>query len=174
MPILDPLVSRAKFTRAVREVEAEQGRYEGVWRLRRAAYPHLLVDVMSGPDMPLFTLWLGMENWDFLPPTATLLDLSLMARMPPGSVPGTVEDLGAPVNHLVASPNAPGLWFCSPGFYEYHSIYADDRWEMVRGTAEGGIVRIIERACDLIDRHAAAAGPAAPAIAPARPGRAGG
>lgn len=158
-------------------MRAEQGSYEGVWRLRRAAYPNILVDVMSGPDTPLFTLWLGLENWDFLPPTATILDLSLITRMPPGSVPGVVEEHpDAQVNHLVASPTMPALWFCSPGFYEYHAAYPDDRWELIRGTREGRITSIIERACDLVDRHAAAAGPATPVIgqaaaATARPRR---
>ena len=120
---------------------------------------------MSGPDTPLFTLWLGMENWNFLPPTATLLDLSLITRMPPGSVPDAVEEHpDAQVNHPVASPGMPALWFCSPGFYEYHAAYPDDRWELIRGTREGKITRIIERACDLVDRRAAAAGPVAPMI----------
>lgn len=58
----------------------------------------------------------------------------------------------------------PALWFCSPGFYEYHAAYPDDRWELIRGTREGKITRIIERACDLVDRRAAAAGPVAPMI----------
>lgn len=57
--------------------------------------------------------------------------------MPPGSVPGAVEDLDAPVNHLAASTGMPALWFCSPGFYEYHAAYPDDRWELIRGTRLG-------------------------------------
>ena len=156
MPILDPLVARAKFAKAVKEINAKRRLYSGVWRFRRAAYPNLLIDIMSGPERPLFTLVLGMENWDLLPPTATLVDLGIKSALPQGSVPGAVENLGVPVSHLVSSHNVPWMWFCSPGFYEYHLYYPQDRWELIRRTKQGRITGIIEAACNLIDRRRAA------------------
>ena len=137
-------------------MRAKQDIYKGVWRFRAAAYPSILVDVMAGPDRPLFTLLLGMENWNFLPPTATLLDLRLLFRLSPVTVPGVVEDLGIPVNHVVGSGNSPGVWFCSPGFYEYHARYPEDRWDLIRNTKQGEITEIIVQACNLIDRRKAA------------------
>ena len=138
------------------EVRAKQDTYEGVWRLRDAPYPNILIDIMAGPRRPLFVLLLGMENWNFLPPTATLLDPSLLFSLSARSVPGAVEDLGAPVNHVVSSPGSPKVWFCSPGFYEYHECYPEDRWELIRNTEQGKITEIIVRACNLVDRRRAA------------------
>ena len=158
IPILNPSVAKAKFARAVEEVKEKQGTYEDVWRLRGVSYPTILVDMMAGPRRPLFTLMLGMENWNFLPPTATLLDLSLHFYLSPGSVPGVAEDLGAPVNHVAGSSDMRGAWFCSPGFYEYHARYPEDRWELIRDTDRGTITEIIVQACNLVDRHRAAEG----------------
>lgn len=172
MPILDPLVARAKFAKAVKEVRAKRHLYSGMWRLRRVAYPNLLIDIMSGPERPLFTLVLGMENWDLLPPTATLVDLGIRSMLPQGSVLGVVENPNVPVSHLVSSRNVPWMWFCSPGFYEYHLYYPQDRWELIRGTRRGRITGIIEAACNLIDRRKAAdihPTPGAKAAAPPPP-----
>ena len=124
--------------------------------MRRAAHPYLLIDVMSGPDRPLFVLLLGMENWDFLPPTATLLDLDAAMEVAPSSVRGVADMAG--VDHVASTPGRPGVWFCSPGFYEYHENYPDDRWEYVRRTGRGRITSIIEQACQLVDRYGAAGG----------------
>lgn len=93
-----------------------------------------------------------MENWDFLPPRATLLSLDLKKLLVPEQVPGAEEDPVNPVNHLVFNKNTRKLWFCSPGFHEYHEYYPEDRWELMRGTDQGTITWIVERACNLIDR----------------------
>ena len=140
------------------EVRASERAHEGMWRLRGESYPRILIDMMAGPRRPLFTLVLGMENWNFLPPTATLLDLNLQFHLSPGSVPGVADDLGVPVNHVVGSSDVQGAWFCSPGFYEYHARYPEDRWELIRDTEEGKITAIIVQACNLVDRHRAAGG----------------
>lgn len=139
-------------------MRANERTYEGMWRLKGVLYPIILIDMMAGPRRPLFTMMLGMENWNFLPPTATLLDLNLHFHLSPGSVPGVAEDLGIRVNHVAGSSDAQGAWFCSPGFYEYHARYPEDRWELIRDTEEGKITAIIVQACNLVDRHRAAGG----------------
>ena len=53
--------------------------------------------------------------------------------------------------HIFSSHNQY-IWFCSPGFAEYHMYYKPDRWELIRNTSQGKISWIINRAISLIDR----------------------
>lgn len=115
-------------------------------------FPIILIDVLSSSGKPAFTLLMNLENWDFLPPTATLLSLDLRTKLVPNQVPGSIEDPKEPINHVVYNKNKQKIWFCSPGFAEYHEHYPEDRWEHIRGTDQGTIMWIVDRACSLIDR----------------------
>ncbi len=123
-----------------------------MWNLRYTDFPIILIDILSSSRKPVFTLLLGMENWNVLPPRATILSLDLKRLLTPGDVPGAIEGPDKPVNHIVGYTNNPRVWFCSPGFYEYHEYYPEDRWELVRETDQGKITWIVNHACDMIDR----------------------
>jgi hypothetical protein len=152
--LLEPLVAKAKFAKAVEELEGVKDVYGGIWRLRNVAYPALFIDVLSAESKkPAVTLYMNLRNFDFLPPSATLLSLDLRTKLTPENVPGTVQESEDKINHVVWSKET-GLWFCSPGFHEYHEFYYPlDPWELVRGTERGSITWIVNQACNLIDRH---------------------
>lgn len=148
-------MSARKFAGAVSELRAAEASYAGVWRLRNASYPNILIDVVGG-SRALLTLLFRMEDWNFLPPRATVLSLDLRRLLAPAEVPGAAEAQdGQTVRHVAHTENVPGLWFCSPGFREYHERYPVDRWERIRGGEGGRITHIVKRACDLIDRGGA-------------------
>lgn len=99
------------------------------------------------------TLSLNLENWNFLPPRATLLSIDLRRALSHNEIPETVEDPQHHVNHITTYENVPGVWFCLPGFFEYHEYYGDvDRWELIKNTDEGKILHIVNQACNKIDR----------------------
>lgn len=133
-------------------MKSAQEIYKNIWKLRHVAFPTILIDVLSSSGKSALTLLLNLENWDFLPPSATLISLNLRVKLIPEQVPGAIEDPKEPLNHIVYNKNKNSIWFCSPGFYEYHEHYPEDRWEHVRGTDQGTITWIVERACSLIDR----------------------
>lgn len=108
---------------------------------------------MRGPRIHLFTLLFRMEDWDFLPPRATVLSRDLRRLLSLAEVPGAVEEQdGRQVRHIACTHGVPGLWFCSPGFREYHDRYPMDRWGRIRRGTDGRITQIVKRACDMIDR----------------------
>lgn len=146
-------MARTKFASAVKDLGSSQPAYGRVWRMRYSKYPRIFVDVLSSSSARSITLLLGMENWDFLPPTASFLSADLRRVLSAGEVPGAVENPSAPVNHIVESGGIQRAWICSPGFYEYHEFYPEDRWEKIRNTREGTITWIVNRACDLVDRR---------------------
>lgn len=152
--LLEPLVARSKFEGAVEELKQAKDSYDGIWRMRHAAYPSLFIDVISATSkQPAITLYMNLRNFDFMPPGATLLSLDLRTKLIPENVPGTVQDSEDKINHIVWSKET-GLWFCSPSFHEYHEFYHPlDPWELVRGTDRGKITWIVNQACNLIDRH---------------------
>ena len=106
--------------------------------MRYAQYPTILLDVLCARGI---TLLLNLENWDFLPPQATLISTDLQSKT-----------TRSPGRHIVLNKNTGLLWFCSPGFFEYHTQYPVDRWDLIRGTYPGSITGIVEQACNMIDR----------------------
>ena len=153
LPILEPAISKIKFEEAVNKLKSVQESYKKVWKLRYVKYPIILIDVLSKTEKPALTLLLNLENWDFLPPSATLIGTDLRNHLSPEHVPEAFDDPQHPVKHIVFNQNMRQIWFCSPGFYEYHQYYPEDRWEVIKKTNEGSITWIVERACNLIDRQ---------------------
>ena len=80
------------------------------------------------------------------------MNVNLRQQLTPANVPHAVENTKEPINHIVWNDQIKKLWFCSPGFCEYHEFYQEDRWELIRGTEQGKITWIVERACNLINR----------------------
>ena len=153
LPILEPAVSQIKFNEAVSDLNSVQETYKKVWKLRYVKYPIILIDVLSKTEKPALTLFLNLENWDFLPPSATLISVDLRKYMVPEQVPEAFDDPQHPSKHIVFSNITNQIWFCSPSFYEYHQSYPEDRWELIKKTDEGTITWIVDRACTLIARQ---------------------
>ena len=153
LPILESAVSKTKFREASDELASAQEAYKKIWKLRYVKYPIILIDVLSKTEKPALTLLLNLENWDFLPPRATLISVDLRRYMNPAQVPEAFDDLQNPDRHIVLDPRVNQIWFCSPSFYEYHRLYPEDRWELIKNTDGGTITWIVNRACDLIDRQ---------------------
>ena len=147
------MVARSKFAAAVKELESSQPVYNQVWRIRHSKYPRIFVDVLSSSSARSIALLLRMENWNFLPPMASFFSSDLRKILHTGDIPGAIENPSNPVHHIVESDGRPAAWICSPGFYEYHEFYPEDRWEKIRDTDGGTITWIVNRACDLVDRR---------------------
>ena len=45
------------------------------------------------------------------------------------------------------------VWFCSPGFNQYHERYLEDKWEYMRNTDRGKISWIVDTAISHIERR---------------------
>ena len=151
LPILESAVSQIKFNEVINELNSVQETYKKVWKLRYATHPIILIDVLSKTEKPALTLFLNLENWDFLPPSATLINVDSQKYMMPDQVPEAL-DPQHPVKHIVFNQATKRIWFCSPSFYEYHQFYPEDRWELIKKTDGGTITWIVDRVCTLIDR----------------------
>lgn len=152
MPILDPLVSRPKFDRAVRDLREVERQYHRVWRLREPQYPLIFLDVLSVHGRPLLTLMLGMQGWDFLPPFATIVDRDSLEPLPFRRIPAAADTPDGAGGRFVGIGKEGRGAFCCPGFREYHLWYPEDPWERARGTDRGTIVWIVEQASNMINR----------------------
>ena len=116
-------------------------------------FPTILIDVLSSSGKPAFTLLMNLENWDFLPPNVTLTSLDLKKNLVVDQVPEAFDDPQKRIKHIVFNLNTKRIWFCSPGFFEYHQFYPEDRWELIKKTDQGKISWIVNRVCTLIDRE---------------------
>lgn len=155
MPILDPLVSGPKYREAYRALQGAQASYKRVWRLRPPDPPLIFLDVLSPHGRPLFTLKMDMTDWDFCPPSVTVVDRDSLEPLPPQRVPASAVDmLDDSVGHLAAvgSGSARRSEFCCPGFRWYHLRTPEDPWDRIRGTDRGTILWVAEQACNMLGR----------------------
>lgn len=152
MPILDPLVSKPKFDMAVRDLREVERQYRKVWRMREPQFPLIFLDILSVHGRPLFTLRLDMQDWDFLPPYATIVDKGSDEPLPSKRVPAAADMSDGSKGHFVGVNRGRQGAFCCPGFLDYHRWTPEDPWERVRNTDRGTIVWIVEQACNMIDR----------------------
>jgi hypothetical protein len=72
-------------------------------------------------------------------------------QLPVEAVPAAI-DRKEGIGHIYASRDSR-LWFCNPCFQEYHELYPEDPWELIRTTDQGRITWIVERACNLVNRE---------------------
>lgn len=80
------------------------------------------------------------------------MDISFKLYLTHEQVPAAINGTPDGHPHVVFNPQTKRCWFCSPGFQEYHDLYHEDPWELIRGTKEGEIVSIVNTICNLIDR----------------------
>ena len=80
------------------------------------------------------------------------MDINFKRFLTPEEVPADIKNTPDGRSHIVFNQNTRRCWFCSPGFFEFHVMYPEDPWELIRDTKEGNIVTIIETICNLIDR----------------------
>ena len=155
MPILDSLVSGPKYREAYRALQGAQDSYKRVWRLRPPSPPLIFLDILSPHGRPLFALKMDMTDWDFWPPTVTVVDRDSLEPLPPKRIPAAAVDmLDGSVGHLatVGSGSDGRREFCCPGFRWYHQRTPEDPWDCIRGTDRGTILWIAEQACNMLDR----------------------
>ena len=143
---MDSRISQERFRQAADELRSAQGAYGGVWSIRSCEYPFVLLDIMSGSSAPCLVLALNMRNWDFWPPEAAYRSLDLRRPLAKKEIPAATE---GSVSHIQDGRN--GAWPCSPGFLQYHRMYHEDSWQLLRGSCT--ITWIVERACDMVDRR---------------------
>lgn len=155
MPILDPLVSGPKYREAYRALQGAQDSYKKMWRLRPPSPPFIFLDILSPHGRPLFALKMDMTDWDFWPPSVTVVDMDSLEPLPPKRVLAAAADmLDGSVGHLatVGSRSNGQSEFCCPGFWWYHQRTSEDPWDRIRGTDRGTILWIAEQACNMLDR----------------------
>ena len=106
---------------------------------------------MSGSSAPCLGLHLNMENWDLWPPVAAYVSADLRRCLSSEEILAFSDDPAEPVRHIVDDGQGRA-WPCSPGFLQYHVLYPEDSWQVIRGTGSGTITWIVGRACDMVDR----------------------
>ncbi len=95
-------------------------------------------------------MYFDLTNWDFQPPKVTILSPNLRTILKDSQIPQNIDPIDNS-KHIFSNQNGRS-WFCSPGFFEYHDFYSVDPWELIRGTDDGCISWIVDRAIQLIDR----------------------
>ena len=135
---------------AVNSLKEIEEQYKNIWNLRYISYPLILIDVLSTSGKPLLTLYVNLENWNFLAPAVTLLSVDLKRRLRIEQITEKT-DPQKPDKHIVS--DSIHIWFCSPGFFEYHQFYPEDKWELIKNTDQGTIKWIVESAVMSINRE---------------------
>lgn len=152
IPVLDRRVSQEKFRQAEAELRSVQETYSRVWQIASCKYPVMGIYIMSGSSAPCLGLSLNMKNWDLWPPQALYASSDLRRCLSSAEIPAFLDDPAEPVSHIV-DDGLGRAWPCSPGFHQYHILYSEDSWQVIRGTGSGAITWIVERACDMVDRE---------------------
>lgn len=135
---------------AVKSLKEIEKQYENIWNLRCISYPRIFIDVLSTSGKPLLTLYMNLENWNFLAPVVTLLSVDLKRYL---GVEQIIENIDPQKPHKHIVTNSIRIWYCSPGFFEYHQSYPKDRWELIKNTDQGTIKWIVENAVMSINRE---------------------
>lgn len=166
---VDPAVSRAKFSREIREFRRMEDTYrKRGWFLLKARFPDVLV-VLTAPHVTPAAVVTGVTldytNYDAAPPSVKLVnpftlvpyrwrDLPLERQLlravgnspqeVPGLPRGVVLQQGQPL--LVAHGPDDIPFLCVAGTREYHQhpAHSGDAWELHRQAGEGRLVRILE------------------------------
>lgn len=131
-------------------MRSAQSAYGRVWSIRSCKYPVLLIDIMSGSSVPSLVLSLNMQNWDLLPPLAEYMSADLSRRLSSAEIPASTDDPSESVPHIV-DDRLGRAWPCSPGFLQYHMMYPEDNWQLIRESCS--ITWIAGRACNMVDRE---------------------
>lgn len=124
-------------------------KYSGIWLIDKVYFPFIRLIIKDLSGQPSIGILLNLRNYDYLPPSVSLMDTSFKRLLNPREVQGVLDAEGR--RHIVHGANGI-LWFCEVGTYEYHSFYRKDPWELVRCTNRGNIFSIVERTINLIDR----------------------
>jgi Predicted metal binding domain len=164
---VDPAVSRAKFSRELREYRALAAEYRGRgWFLLEASWPTVLV-LLAAPQIrpPALVAAVRFDytNYDSAPPSVQLLNPftlepyrqhELPTQMP-RAVGVAPQVQGLPPGMVVGQMQQPLLiahgpndipFLCIAGVREYHEhpAHTGDAWELHRADGAGRLVRILE------------------------------
>ena len=151
LAILDENVAQIKFNIAKKELELESKNQKHRWKLRYIKFPYILIDVLTLSGKPALVLSLYLANWDFQAPSITLLHKDLYRPCIIYEIP-IANDPDDGRRHIYTDQNGL-VWFCSPGFNQYHERYLEDKWEYMRNTDRGKISWIVDTAISHIERR---------------------
>lgn len=87
-----------------------------------------------------------------MPPVAAYLSPDLIRFFSAREIPESADDPSNPARHIVDDRQGRA-WPCSPGFLQYHLLYPEDSWQLIRGGSSGTITWIVDRACSMVDRR---------------------
>lgn len=168
--LVDPAVSRAKFSRELDAYRAREDEHlRRGWWLLKADFPEVFV-VFAAPQLAppavIFGASLDFTNYDLWPPSVRLVD-------PFTRVPYTQRELPVPLLRRITTPAPEGFaqmglgpgeivqnvplmqahapddvpFFCIPGVREYHEHpgHSGDAWLLHRGQGEGTLYFLLEK-----------------------------
>ena len=164
---VDPVVSRAKFDRELREYRSMEADYRARgWFLVKADWPLVLVVLASSRTTPpaiVTAVQFDYTNYDAEPPSVCMIDpfsgRRLLAKeLPtrlPRLIPGSEVPIPGPGGSKVRLNTAQDLmqahspddvpFLCVSGVKEYHNHpgHSGDPWELHRAAGEGRLVRLL-------------------------------
>jgi hypothetical protein len=171
---VDPAVALKKFNRELDSYRREESRYRARgWWLLEVAYPTMLFAMVATkiqPHVVVFGVALDFTDYDFRPPSVTLVNpitkIPYSAEELPTNLPRLVEPKPEHVAQAAAAgqdvsggvlqplmqahPGGPPF-LCLPGVREYHDhpAHSGDLWLLRRGSGEGRLIWLLEQ----LDRY---------------------
>jgi len=124
-----------------------------IWEIDGVHFPIIRLVIKDPIGTPRVGVVLNLRNFDYGPPSATLMDIHFKRYLVPEDVPATTEGTPDGRSHIMFNQITRRCWFCSPGLQEYHDLYPEDPWELIRSRAQGSIISIVNNICNLIDRR---------------------
>lgn len=143
-------MAKKKFEKVTEEIENIKSIYSDIWVIDGINFPFIKLIIKNSSGKPSIGLLLNLRDYDFMPPSVNVMDISFKRPLTLAEIPGNLDSNG--YSHVVHNKKNKKVWFCEVGTFEYHLFYNEDPWELVRYTANGTILSIIERIISLIDR----------------------
>lgn len=164
--VVDPAISRAKFTREIDQwyaLAAEHGR-RGIF-ITEAHFPNVFA-VFSAPQLQpapvVFGVSVNFDNYDFWPPSVRFLDPFTRAPYTQANLPAFLMKQAPPANPMVPQGaqivlqvaravifqgDTGEAFFCAQGVREYHLHpgHTGDPWMMHRRGGKGTLFHILDK-----------------------------
>ena len=145
-------MAKQKFNLAIRELENARSAYSKIWVIDGYHFPKIRLIIKNTKGTPRIGLLLDLRNYDYLPPSATLMDIRFKQFIGLNQVPVDINGTPDGRPHIMYNQQTKRIWFCLPGVQEFHNLYPEAPWEFIRYKDESNILTIVDNIINLIDR----------------------
>lgn len=141
-----------KFELTTEKLLSVQKDYRKIWKIIDMCFPIIHIQVCDSSGIPKLGLYNNLRNFNYLPPYISIMDKSFIKYLIINQIPvtniGTVDGR----KHIYQNQKEGRCWFCTPGTFQYHYLYKEDPWEIIRYSIEGNFLNILNSTINLIDR----------------------